>query len=220
MNRTMERLRLFFRDPKNRRTAAAIVMIAAAVFLFLAFGKNDRENTIKLSDAGEASASSVEMQEQQDKPDSGKIVVDIEGQVRAPGVYQLSGDARIVDAVKAAGGLTEEADLSNVNQAEPLADGQKVMIPSEEDSAGSAETVSSGTGTVLPGNSGQSGSLININTADEEALQELPGVGPALAARIIDYRENSGAFRTVEDLMNVSGIGEKTFEKMKLKITV
>ena len=138
------------------------------------------------------------------------ISVYVSGQVENISVVELEddGDLRLVDAVNAAGGLTELADADAVNLAAPLTDGQHVFIPTKEIFLAQRN------------NSAGSNNLVNINTADAEELTKLKGIGPALAQRIIDYREQNGAFKTIDELKNVRGIGNKKFVALKDKITV
>ena len=152
----------------------------------------------------------------------GKVFVDIGGAVKEPMLAELPAGSRVEDAIRAAGGLKEDADLSSVNRAAVLSDGEKIYIPKEgEDPAVSVSGQSSGYGAE-PGTATAdlSAARININTADKETLQQITGVGPATAQKILDYRTQNGTFRAPEDLKNVSGIGEKTYEKMKDQITV
>ena len=125
------------------------------------------------------------------------LYVHIVGEVALPGMYQLPLGARLVDAVFAAGGLTDQADNSSVNLARELSDGEQVVVFKVGE-------ISEG------GESGSSG-LISINRATAEQLEELPGIGPALSARIIAYRDANGGFKAKEDLLNVSGIGDSIF---------
>lgn len=150
------------------------------------------------------------------------VVVHVDGAVAAPGVYELAEDARVNDAVAAAGGLLSEADTSTINLAAPVSDGAKVHIPtSEELSAGAQATPGdSGADGVPTGAAPAAPSLVNINTATSEELQGLSGVGEATAAAIIEDRQANGPFATPEDLMRVSGIGEKKFAKIKAHICV
>ena len=131
------------------------------------------------------------------------IYVDISGCVKEPGVYEVQEGTRVFQLIEEAGGLTENADIEGINRAEPLIDGQKIVIYArsgdEAESAGSGE---------------RSDGRININTADSELLQEIPGVGPVTAEKIIQYREENGRFAAPEEIKNVSGIGEKTYEKL------
>jgi len=156
------------------------------------------------------------------------IIIDIEGAVKEPGVKTLPEGSRVNDAVVKAGGLTEKADTMDVNLAAKLADGDKVYIPSEKEQGQSSEsTVRAGIvtnavsgNTVTGDSSSSSGGLININTANSDQLQALSGVGPVTAQKIIDYREKSGGFKKIEDITKVSGIGAKTYEKLKDRIAV
>ena len=174
-----------------------------------------------------------------------ELVVYVSGAVEKPGLVHLAPDARLDDALKQVR-LSEDADLESMNPAEKLKDGQKITVPHKiVSSAAGLSTVdnpvqngNNAKSNMLPGvntaglstaNSGTSGLVgssssnngkININTADKEELDKLPGVGPALADRIIQYRTEHGAFVTPEDLQNVSGIGTKTYEKMAAQVTV
>lgn len=141
------------------------------------------------------------------------IYVDIGGEVINPMLAELPEGSRVEDAIQAAGGLTESADLSGINRAEFLEDGEKVFIPAKIQ-GDTAATASQDTAAATPTNAASNGK-VNINTADITGLQTLNGVGPATAQKIVDYRETSGRFKTIDDLKNVSGIGDKTFEKLK-----
>ena len=138
------------------------------------------------------------------------ISVYVSGQVENISVVELEddGDLRFVDAVNAAGGLTELADADAVNLAAPLTDGQHIFIPTKEIFLNQRN------------DSADSNNLVNINTANAEELTKLKGIGPALAQRIIDYREQNGTFKSIDDLKNVRGIGDKKFAALKDKITV
>lgn len=150
------------------------------------------------------------------------VVVHVDGAVAAPGVYELAEDARVNDAVAAAGGLLSEADTSTINLAAPVSDGAKVHIPTSDELSAGAQATSgdSGVGGVPTGAAPAVPSLVNINTATSEELQGLSGVGEATAAAIIEDRQANGPFATPEDLMRVSGIGEKKFAKIKADICV
>lgn len=158
---------------------------------------------------------------------SGRVVVDVAGAVVQPGVVVLPASARVRDAIDAAGGLAPDADASAVNRAAPLADGQQVYIPRVGEApgavgaaAGAAAGSSAAVGSGQPAGATGSGAPVNINTADEAALDGLPGVGPSTAAAIIEDRQANGPFSAPEDLMRVSGIGDKKFERLKSLICV
>lgn len=145
------------------------------------------------------------------------IVVHVAGAVARPGVYALAAEARVVDAVSAAGGLAEGADDRRLNLAAPVADGQRVYVPREGEElppdAGAASA--GGDPGADPGSA-----LIDLNTADEAALDALPGVGPATATAIVEHRQRIGRFSSVEQLLDVRGIGEAKLEALRDLVTV
>lgn len=143
------------------------------------------------------------------KPPVKKISVYVSGQVQNISVVELedNGNLKFIDAVNMAGGVTDLADSSAVNLATPLTDGQHIHIPTKEIFL-QQQSISA-----------DSGDLVNINTADAEKLATLKGIGPALAQRIIEYREQNGTFKTVDEIKNVRGIGDKKFATFKDKIT-
>ena len=141
--------------------------------------------------------------------ESGLVVIHICGYVKNPGVYSLPADARAGDAVKAAGGFTAAADTEYINLAETLADGEKLRIPSKAEAAAASS-----------GEAGTDDGLVNINTADAETLETLPGIGPAKAEAIIAYREEQGGFTVIEDIMLVPGIKEAAYSRIKDHIKV
>ena len=176
--------------------------------------------TIERSDQGEAGRDSVAETNGEEKSHS--VLVHVDGAVANPGVYELSGESpRVNDAVVSAGGLVDGADTTSMNLAAPVSDGEKVHVPSagEEVSAQAADVpVAEGPGGV--GASSQTTGLVNINTANEAELQTLSGVGEATASAIVRDRTSNGPFSSPEDLMRVTGIGEKKFEKLKGQICV
>ncbi|GEA17385.1 MAG: competence protein ComEA [Moorella sp. (in: firmicutes)] len=151
------------------------------------------------------------------------IQVHVAGAVQRPGVYELKAGARVNEAVSLAG-LLPEANPNALNLAAPLNDGQQVIVPRQGEAgpAGGSSNfsgpVTSGGGTA--GDTAKTGGKVNINTATMAELDSLPGIGPTLAQRIIDYRNQKGPFRTIEDLQNVSGIGPGRFNDLKDLITV
>jgi competence protein ComEA len=149
--------------------------------------------------------------------DAPGIYVHILGAVNRPGLYELHEGDRAVDAVAAAGGFTADADRSQLNLARFIADGEQIAVPV----VGQAPPVAAGgaAGGVAGGGAAVAGK-VNLNTADATALETLPRVGPAMAERIIAWREANGRFSTIEDLMNVTGVGDKTFESLRDLVTV
>ena len=153
-----------------------------------------------------------------------KIAVHITGEVKKGGIIYLNQGARIVDAIKEAGGETKQADLSQVNLAYELQDGQKIYIPNKKEKISQYITENSGNNVIIEDSNtstqkGGSGK-VNINTANQSELDRLPGIGPSLAERIIEYREENGNFKNIEDLQNVKGIGDAKFADIKDKVTV
>lgn len=137
------------------------------------------------------------------------VYVHVSGAVGEPGLYVLAPGSRVVDAVAAAGGLASDADPEGVNLARPLSDGEQLRVPRE----GEAEAASAADGVDPDGR-------VDLNSADAAALETLPRVGPALAQRIIDWREANGGFASVDDLMAVSGFGEKMVAALRDLVTV
>lgn len=149
-----------------------------------------------------------------------KIIVHITGEIEKRGILELPVGARIADAITAAGGATDNADLDQVNLAYELQDGQKIYIPSKEDKEIAYITSKSGDNVIVGENSQGVNQKVNINQAGQEELQELPGIGPALAMQIIQYRNTNGKFSKIEDLQNVKGIGDAKFNNIKEYVTV
>ncbi|MFE8696756.1 helix-hairpin-helix domain-containing protein [Cytobacillus sp. FJAT-53684] len=144
-----------------------------------------------------------------------KVIVDVKGAVRKPGVYEAESDERVIDMINKAGGLTETADEAKINFAIRVEDEMVIYVPEVGEEMEQVE------GTVTAaGSTEQADGKININTADESQLQTLPGIGPAKAAAIIEFRDKSGPFKAIEDLKMISGIGEKSFEKLQDSIKV
>ncbi len=166
----------------------------------------------------------------QPAPTKSPIVVHVIGAVPRPGLYEFIEGARVQDAIDAAGGLLTSANVDSINLAALLEDGQQLNIPYKSGSE-PVETFSeepNGEDSLELPNDNQDEpveentdtDLVNINTASLEELDSLPGIGPTIAQRIIDYREENGPFNTIEDIMNVSGIGPSTFEEIQDLITV
>ena len=216
---------ILLRKSKNR-----VLIVAAALLLFTAGCGSEETNVLteenlaaaefsekqgsgeELPGTGETGAAGEE-----EDPGNGRketLVVHVCGQVLTPGVYELPAGSRIYEAIEAAGGLGQEAAPEGLNQAAKAMDGQQIYVPSASEVA---------EGTVSPAGV-NGGSLqdakVNINTAGEEELMTLTGIGEAKAAAIIRHREENGAFEAIEELMEISGIKEGVFEKIKEQITV
>ena len=196
--------------PMYRKSILILLLIVLAVAGGTYYGCYMQEKESIQLDAASQTVTQGGSQE-----DRAEITVYVTGAINKPGVVTVREGARTADAVKACGGLLPTADGDKVNMAQVLKDGQQVRVP--ETQAGSS---------ALPANTGKASSAvktkadgpININTASAEELDALPGIGPAMAKRIIEYRETEGAFTAIEDIKKVKGIGEAKFEKMKDKI--
>ena len=152
------------------------------------------------------------MAEMGDEVVTGQVVVHVSGQVVNPGIYEFSSDRRVDDAVRKAIPLPD-ADLDSLNLAEILRDGQKIHV-------GSLMRDNQNVQQAAQGNNSSSGSqLININTATQSELETLPGIGPAMASRIIEFRERNGNFRSVDEIKLITGIGERRYESIKHLVT-
>ncbi len=208
------------------RRQQLIVLLLMGVILF---SGGYRLAQVKDKSAEKMKASLETPEQNKDK----EVTVHVFGAVAKPGVYKVPQNSRVIDAINMAGPAAE-ADLDSIKLASKVTDGQDISVPSRADfdpaavgaAAGSAASAGGGRNIFAapagskPGGAAAAKGFVNINTASQSELDTLPGIGPALAQRIIQYREANGAFQSAEDLKNVSGIGDKNFENMKDKITV
>jgi competence protein ComEA len=185
--------------------AVVLVLVGLAVaVLVTALGSHGSAVAVTAAPAASGAAPTI-------AAPSTDLYVHVTGAVARPGLFVLGSGDRVLDAVAAAGGFAPDADQAAINLARPLVDGEQIVVPV--------------VGVALPPASGGApgavaGALVNLNTADAAALDTLPGVGPATAKSILDWREKNGRFSTVEDLLSVSGIGEKTFADLRELVTV
>lgn len=201
---------------KNKYKTIGIGILAIIIIIYLSIlyfsGKGEKElvknntESIYVEEDDEETSKDVIVNNKK------KLVVEIKGQVNNPNIYYLDDGSIINDLINEAGGLTNNASINNINRAELLTDHICVFIPSTDEKSNN-ETISNSTNSLKS-------DKININTATAEELDKLPGVGPAKAEDIISYRESNGKFKNVDELKNVKGIGESSFEKMKEKITI
>lgn len=209
-----------------KKAALPILLVLALLLFFFAGG----DDTVTVTDdEGSVSENAVSYDESSDSgygtqsgSAGGIIYVDIGGEVNSPGVYEVSEGTRLFQLIEKAGGLTEEADIDVINRAEPVYDGQKILIASYEESEDAAKTAqtTSDSNSYATQNSSADDERVNINTADSVTLQTIPGIGPSKAERIIEYRNTVGRFDKIEDIKNISGIGDKTFDSIKAYIKV
>lgn len=184
-------------SPRVKAGGVAILVVVGlgCAVLVSALGDHGSSSSVPAPTATAAAAS------------GGRIYVHILGAVASPGLYELRDGDRAIDAVAAAGGFLETADQAQLNLARFVTDGEQIVVPAL------GEVPVAAPGTTASG-------LVNLNTADAAMLDTLPRVGPTMAARIIEWRESNGPFTAVEDLLGVTGIGDKTFEGLRDLVTV
>ncbi len=211
-----KRIGILYRENKLKiRVAATIIAIVVALLFFGVNGeKHDSikmESETQIQTVDEVTENRSNQTGTTTEVDEKKVIIcDISGQVESPGVYEMKEAARLGELIELAGGLTAEADIDAINRAATLNDGEKIYIPK----LGEQHTVAHASDYI------SLSSKVNINSADIESLCSLKGIGPAMADRIITYRNQNGGFGSIEELKNVSGIGQKTFDKIKEHITV
>ncbi|HFI0508051.1 TPA: helix-hairpin-helix domain-containing protein [Streptococcus suis] len=202
-----------------------IALPAAAGLLlttFLIFSQPAKSDQTGLTDFPQleqtsSSSESVEETSTEASKELSQLVVDVKGEVAKPGLYTLEASARVNDAVKAAGGLTSQADPKSINLAQKLSDEAVVYVASKDENI---SVVASTTASSAMSQEEKNTNLVNLNTATEADLQTISGIGAKRAADIIAYREANGGFKSVDDLNNVSGIGDKTMESIRPYVTV
>ena len=209
----------------NFKSYFFIGLIIAGIFIFYYMNKGDESEFIEQvpptgQDEVETETMTLTADEEETPPVDEEMIVDIKGAVNQPGVYIAKTGERIIDIVERAGGFTKEADKRLVNLSQKVVDEMMIYIPKMGEEEVPSPPLSPSVYPGPAGNYAAGDGKVNINTADAAALETLPGIGPSKAEAILEYRNTNGPFQTVEDLMNVSGIGEKTFEKLKDKIMV
>lgn len=222
---------------KNKKFVvfAACIALLVGIGYLVYYGNKSKENVYESFDLSQTDV--VEKQNIEDgknvegkfedssvEKSENKIYIHIIGEVKNQGIIVLKKGDRIVDAIEKAGGTTENADLSKVNLAYVLSDGQKLRIPNinEKNQNESYISAENGDNSIIEGGNAnmKNGGKININNASQTELETITGVGPSIAAKIIQYREKNGKFKKIEELKNVSGIGENKYEGMKDEIEV
>lgn len=190
-------------QPISKKLLLVLISVVAATVLLLnsIFSNETKEVAIDGSVDGSSSVDEVVVE-------NAKIYVHVVGEVDTPGIYELESGARLMDAIFAAGGLTESADQASVNLARELTDGEQVVV------------FKSGENPIASGGSSVAKTPISLNRASQAELEDLPGVGPALAGRIVDWRSANGGFKSKEDLLNISGIGAKLFAGIKDEVVL
>ncbi|GAG66175.1 unnamed protein product [marine sediment metagenome] len=208
-----------FNLSNQEKITIILLLILIIVGVGIVLNKNiNREDNFIVNRASDISENNPTMQ-----IEIPPVIIHIAGAVKNPGVYQLKSTDRIVDALKIAGGASEEASLDLINLAALLKDGQKIIIPYKTYSE-TGEEINTNTysyvSSAYSSSSVSTSAKININTADANMLQILPGIGPVLSERIIEYRNQNGLFGVIDDIKDVSGIAEKKYEGIKDLICV
>lgn len=200
--------------------AALLIVILAFIWLFSIYGNDQPKNEIKKS---QESNNEIEFKLGIKEKENKTIMVDISGEIITPGVVKLPEGSRIIDAITAAGGKTEDADLSKVNLAYILDDGVQLYIPRYNEKL-EKEIVQTepGIGIIQEGinTTSKKDSKVNINIANKEKLATLPGIGEGTAEKIIEYRSKTGKFNVIDEIKKIPGIGESKFKSLKDKITI
>ena len=206
-------------DILNKKQKFIIITIAILMLLFIGFyiiRKANSSEYIELeTEENEAEENNILKEQIIEK----EIIIHVTGAVKNQGIIKINEGARIADVIDAAGGTTNEADLSKINLAYEVKDAQKIYVPNINDEIDIESVMQEAGENVLEDNGGKIGK-VNINTASQTELETLSGVGPSTALKIINYREENGGFEKIEDIKNVPGIGDLKFESLKESICV
>lgn len=202
------------------KIAITLFVIIIAIFYYI-YSQNQKEIFF------EESKQENEVQEKTEETENKKIIVHVSGAVKNEGIVELEEGARVANAIEKAGGVRDDAYTKDINYALKLEDGMKIYVPTIEETKQEKEEVninSESSNYIISSNTktneNSNGQKVNINNADESKLDELPGVGPSTAQKIIQYRKENGEFKSIDELKNVSGIGEAKFQKIKDLICV
>ncbi|HEM3634002.1 TPA: helix-hairpin-helix domain-containing protein [Streptococcus suis] len=219
----MDTIKTYIEMLKEYKWQIALPAVAGLLLTtFLIFSQPAKSDQTGLTDfpQPEQTSNSSELVEETStevSKEPSQLVVDVKGAVAKPGLYTLEADARVNDAVEAAGGLTSQADPKSINLAQKLSDEAVVYVASKDENI---SVVTSTTASSAMSQEEKNTSLVNLNTATEVDLQTISGIGTKRATDIIAYREANGGFKSVDDLNNVSGIGDKTMESIRPYVTV
>lgn len=202
-----------FLNKKQKIILICIIIIMCMVILYYIISKTETKDyeEFEISEENETT------QETENQVEDNIIIVHVSGEVNNPGIIELKEGSRIADAIEKAGGSTEYADLSKINLAYEIKDGQKINIPSKQEIIEVYIQEEAGENVL---ENEVKNSKVNINTALQTELETLTGIGPSTALKIIDYRKENGEFKSIEDIKNVPGIGESKFENIEEEICV
>ena len=217
-------------NKKNKILLIVIVAIVAIISYYFIFDRkeewlNNQEQNLEIKEEIKTNDQIENNSNEQQLEKNENIIVHVSGAVNKEGIVELKNNSRIIDAIDKAGGLKDEADITNINLAYIIEDGMKIHIPSKEEKESTIIVESNiDSGTVEQSNEIKSNNnkklKININTATKTDLETLPGIGESTALKIIEYRKEKGKFKLIEDIKQVNSIGENKFNKIKELITV
>lgn len=214
---------------KNKIVIIAIITICIlGIYYFFIkeddyLENNSNSNILILNE--ENSSKAENLLETKDNNKENKIVIYVTGAVKKEGIYEIEENSRIADCIEIAGGLNEDADINNINLAYILCDGMKIHIPRKNENINQIQDntksyISTDSNNKDNDKTNNKNIKVNINTANQAELETLPGIGPSTALKIIEYRKENGKFNNIEDIKNVSGIGDNKFNKVKEFIRV
>ncbi|MEX6700284.1 helix-hairpin-helix domain-containing protein [Peribacillus frigoritolerans] len=203
---------------KMTMITVAVAFVAGGIYFFSQQGEDPAETEDIFSVTAKEAEMEQSVNESAAEPEI--IKVDVKGAVKSPGIFTAQAGDRVIDLISAAGSFTEKADTDKVNFAQIIEDQMVIYVPEiGEEDKGNLENIQVGTsGDAVT--KGTSGGLVNLNTATQEDLQTLTGIGPSKANAILEYRETIGKFKEVDELKQVTGIGDKTFERLRDSISV
>jgi competence protein ComEA len=203
---------------KMTMITVAVAFVAGSIYFFSQQGEDPADTEDIFSVTAKEAEMEQSVNESSAEPEI--IKVDVKGAVKSPGIFTAQAGDRVIDLISAAGSFTEKADTDKVNFAQIIEDQMVIYVPEiGEEDKGDLENIQVGTsGDAVT--KGTSGGLVNLNTATQEDLQTLTGIGPSKANAILEYRETAGKFKEVDELKQVTGIGDKTFERLRDSISV
>lgn len=236
MEKLVKKIKELLNDGDSKKLILTVVILLVIFFKVVSYSGifsfqnkiNEIDDTTQILDEsdskGDIKSSDNDLKNNKENKDSKQIVVYISGEVSTPSVVTINSDKRLKDAIDMAGGLTKNADTERINLALKLEDSQHYIIPTKGDNTSiNQDTQNSNDSSNTAANedlNGNSNKKININSADQSELDKIPGVGESTAKKILEYRKENGNFKSIEDIKNVSGIGDKKFESMKDYISI
>ena len=210
----------------NKKQKIILIIILIIMLIFIGYyiitrvGKSEYIN-LETEDNEEIEETNENIEEEESTETEENIIVHVTGAVKKEGIVTVKEGSRISDVIKTVGGTTKEADLSKINLAYVVQDGQKIYVPSINDKEEVVNVTNDAGENVIKSNNGSSKEeKVNINTATQTELETLSGIGPSTALKIINYRNENGNFKKIEDIKNVPGIGDSKFESIKENICV